>query len=205
MSPEDIHALRVRINMLKARLDAIEDALQRIEPSTRLHLGAAVHATLAVRDFLKSFPEFDKNTTALEMLIAALNDAVEHEVVPDMFRVKASAGRKTNTHEQFMRARAVACVELLKAAGLKAGDARSKVASKWANAEVRQSNGSIISAKLIEAWEAEYRAAPVGSAEREQLDFVRRVARSQPRTQAEALELVKAIGRDVKKSQVRPG
>lgn len=194
----DSHQIELRLNTLHARLASIEEALSGPLEGDRAgnHFGAVVLAATAWRDFLKGIPTFSNVLSPLEMLIAALND-VQSGAQPDIFKFPATRGRKTPTKTEFLKVRTVDAVELLRAAGASAEEARSTVSKLWTQLDIRQDTAKEISPDLIEEWEGWLKAFPVGTIMHSHSQLVKRTLASRQWTLSEAVENVRAFGKEI--------
>lgn len=165
---------------LRKRLARGQEDLKEFSGHSSLHLDVCTDAVIAVADFLNCVPMFRDVTDAFDILIAALKDVSDGKR-PDMFATRGSRGRKTSTAAWLLKIRTVFCIELLKANGLSARDARQFVVDEWKSLGIRQFDGenvSVIKGTTIEGWELWLRGVAADSREhRIRQDFMKGIAK----------------------------
>lgn len=172
--------LYVLLGRLSVRLEATYTKIQ-LGKSTAAQLEGVTDAVEAIHDCLKSIPTFEKtHLVALAILSAALGD-VQTGKKPKLFQTTGEVGKRPTAYEDFLRTKTVCCIAVLKAAGMRVGDAHKMVSDLWHSLGIRQVSGESerkVKISTIVGWEGWARRLPRGSIERKMVQSAAASARS---------------------------
>lgn len=169
----EFSALKIRIFTLQQGLkDAVAGLDGEREADTRFW--CATLGLGAVRDFLTSIKELNEAAEPIDALIGALEEIAAGRpprLFADMPKAKSERPKATVTTERLARSQVAAAVEVLLAAGFHNDEAFEIVAKELHRAGVRQRNGKVINARLVEEWRSVFCGVGASQEDRDLMEF----------------------------------